>query len=33
MPHPRVVADKLFALVTRVGEQAVVTGDAVGTVI
>lgn len=32
-PHPGVVGDELLALVTGVGEEAVVAGDAVGVVV
>lgn len=32
-PHPRVVADQLFALVARVGEEVVVARDAVGALV
>ncbi len=33
MPHPCIMANQLFALIACVWEQAVITGDAVGTVI
>lgn len=33
MPYPCIMADQFFALVTRVGKEAVVAWDAVGTVV